>query len=434
MAVFSLGTSATDKLFLEYIYKGVELLLRNNTTVYDRFKTDTQSCKGKYGIMKLNTSVPKSARPSSTSTFPTATQGEYDEFKFYMKRGMYASLQFDGLAIACGKGDDAAAKDIIKTETEGIMFYIADRLNKQYWGDGSGRLAQMSAAVSTPGVTAYVDGPWHGQDTNEYTPPSAYLAEGQSVDIRDDTSPYTIEAEEVTISAISEGGAGTDTLTFAENITCTDNAYILDHDTYAAADAAGTGVPVGLYAIINTANQTIGMTSTNYFQGINRSNVTNAQAQLFNMGSAAVTNKKVLEVIQKCEKWGTIDVILTNSALWRNWAEILYGDKTMPDNPQVWGGVSGMDFYGGKGKNRKIPIIWDDDCPDQRIYFIDDSTIKISAPTTNGMAWRRGDGGRVLVAIQGKDEFGCNLVHYYNMTCRNPRANGCLYGVTHTES
>ena len=429
MAVFSLGTSATDKLFLEYIYKGVEILLRKNTTVYDRFKTDTQSCKGKYGIMKLNTAVPKSARPSSTSTFPTAKQGTYDEFKFYMKRGMYATLQFDGLAIACGKGDDAAAKDIIKSETEGIMFYIADRLNKQYWGDGSGRLAQLSAAVANT-TTAYVDGPWHGQDTNEYTDPSNYLAEGQSVDIRDTSG--TLEAEEVEISTISAGSAGTDTLTIGENITATDDAYIFDHDTYASEDAAGTGVPVGLYGIINTANQTIGITSTSYFQGLDRSSTTNAQSQLFDMGSVTITNKKVLEVIQKCEKWGNIDVIIANSALWRNWAEILYADKTMPDNPQVWGGVSGMDFFGGKKK--KIPIIWDDDCPDQRIYFIDDSTIKISAPTSNGMGWRRGDNGRVLTAVQGKDEFAANLVHYYNMTCKNPRANGCLYDVTHTES
>jgi len=78
-----------------------------NTKVYDRFKTNPKLVRGEFGVMKLATAASKSARPSSSSNFPTARQGTYDEFICYIKRGMYASLQFDNLPLVLGKDDGA---------------------------------------------------------------------------------------------------------------------------------------------------------------------------------------------------------------------------------------------------------------------------------------------------------------------------------------
>ena len=423
-----LGTTATDKLFLEYITPGMHIQFVENTILYDRFKTKTETCLGRHGIMKVQTHAAKSARPSSTSTFPTAKQGRYDEFLFYMKRGMYATLQFDGLATACGKGK-GAVKDIIQSEIDGMMIYIANRLNRQFWGDGSGRLAQLAAAVAAS-ATVTVDGPLHGQDTNEYTDPSMYLDEYMDVDIINGDGVK--QASAVELATISAGLAGTDTLTMSEVLTADDNAYIFDVDTYAATEGPGTGVPLGLKAIINTANQTVGITLTTAFQNINRIGNTWAQGQLFNNGDAVITNKAVLSDIHRLEKYGNINVIITNGPIWRNWGEILWGDKTMPNDPVFWGGIAGMGFYGGRKK--LIPIIWDDDCPDEEVYYIDDTKIVISAPTNSGLEWLPGDSGRILYRVQGKDEYAANLRWYYNMTSPKPQALGCRYGVTHTSA
>lgn len=423
-----LGTSATDKLFLEYITPGLHIQFVENTKLYDRFKTKTETCLGRHGIMKVQTSAAKSARPSSTSTFPTAKQGRYNEFLFYMKRGMYATLQFDGLAIACGKGK-GAVKEIIQTEIDGQMIYIANRMNRQYWGDGSGRLAQLSAAVADT-TTAYVDGPLHGQDTNEYTDPSLYLDEYMDLDVYNDDDVR--QASEVELTTIVAGGAGTDTLTIGESITVDDDSYFFDVDTFATSEGPGTGVPVGLYAIINSANQTVGTTLTTAFQNINRIGNTWAQAQMFDNGTAVITNKAVLSDLHKLEKHGRISVLITNGAIWRNWAEILWGDKTMPNDPVFWGGIAGMGFYGGN--KQLLPIIWDDDCPDQRLYYIDDSKIVISSPNAAGLEWLPGDSGHILYRVQGKDEYAANLRSYYNMTTNRPQALGCRYGITHTSS
>lgn len=436
MSVATLSTSGLNKLFLEFIKPGLEVEFYTNTTTYGRFKTDVESCLGKYGIMKVISATPKSARPSGTSTFPTADQGTYQEFVFYMKRGMYATLQFDGLALACGKGA-GAVKDLLKAETEAIMSYIPHKLNKQFWGDGSGRLAILSAAIAAS-TTGYVDGDttnlgWFGIDSNGYTPPSRYLFEGMSVDIYNASG--VLQASDVKISTLSEGGAGTDTLTFATAISADDNSYLFDHDTYTTTEAAGTGVPMGLAGIISTANATIGITASSAFQGINRSTYNWAQAQVFNMGSAigspaVVTEKKMLEVIQKCERYGMLSVILTNDVIWRNLFEILKADKTMPNDPGYWGGLTGMKFYGGKAKG--LPIIYDEDIPDGRMYFIDDKSIMISAPDKNGMDWLPGDSGNILSRVQGKDEYAANLRWYYNMTCKKPKANGLLRYVKHS--
>jgi len=438
MAVTSLSTSGLNKFFLEYVKPGLEVMWYNNTTIYDRFKTDTDTCLGKYGVQKVIYAAPKSARPSSSSTFPTADSSSYNEFTFYMKRGMYASLQFDGLAEACGKGA-GAVKELVKSETENLMGYIPNKLNKQFWGDGSGRLAILSAGISAS-TTGYVDGDttnWglFGIDSNYYTAPSKYLFEGMSVDIY--SSAGVLEAEDVKISTIAEGGAGTDTLTFAETITASANSFIFDHDTYASTEAAGTGVPMGLQGIISSSNPYIGITASSAFQGINRSNYSWACGQVFNMGAAigtpaVVTETKLLECIQKVEKWGKCDVILTNDIIWRVLFEILKADKTMPNDPGLWGGLSGIKFFAGKSKS--TPIIYDEDCPDGRIYFIDDGSIKISAPDKSGLTWLPGDNGNILYRVQGKDEHAANLRWYYNMTISRPKANGYLRYVKHASS
>jgi hypothetical protein len=432
MSVATVNTTSLNKLFLEFIKPAMEQEFVTNTTIYNRFKTNTEAVMGKYGVVKLLTAAAKSARPSSSSTFPSASQSTYDEFIMYLKRGMYASLQFDGLAMAVGKGK-GAVKDLVKAETESIMLYIPHKLNKQFWGDGSGRLAQLYAGVAGS-VTAYVDGPWHGQDSSGLTPFSRYLAEGMLVDVY---IAGVKQVDGVKILSIAEG-ASYDTLTMESAITCDADSYIFDHDTYAASEAAGTGVPMGLYGIINSANATVGTTATSYFQNIDRTAKSWAQAQVFNMDPAGgttktvITNKKILECIQKIERYGTVNVIITNDHIWRAYYSILEADKTMPNNPAYWGGTTGITFYGGR--NKAIPIIYDEDCPDNRVYFIDDKRIQIIAPSEGGMDWLPGETGNILSRVQGKDEYSANLRWYYNMTCTLPKALGVLTYVKHSDT
>jgi len=426
MAVTTLATTATDKLFLEYILPGLNIEIRENTVLYDRFGTDTESVLGKYAVFKCLTASPKSARPSSSSTLPTAKSGTYSEFLLYMKRGMYAQLQFDGLAVACGKGE-GAVMDLIKAETKAILIYISNKLNKQFWGDGSGRLAQLNAATSND-TSVSIDGPLFGQQTDEYTDPSTYLAEGMDVDIY--SSAGALEAEDVEISSIVNDGDGTATLTMAEAITATDDAYIFDHDTYASSQAPGTGVPMGLRGIIDTSDPYTGITSTD-FQNVDRTTYSWARAQLVNMSSAAVTNRKMLESVMKAEKYGRVKVIITNDIIWRAYYEILETDKTLPNEPNMWGGVQGISFYGGRGG--KIPVIYDTDCPDGDMVFLDDDYLQVYAPTANGMTWLPGDNG-ILTRVQGKDEWTASLVWYYNFGTVKPLALVRLYDIKHAAS
>lgn len=426
MSVLQMGTSATDKLFLEYILPGLHVEIKENTKLYGRFKGDTNVAEGKYAVFKCLTKAPASFRPSSSSTFPTAKQGSYDEFLIYMKRGMYGSLQFDGLAVACGKGK-GAVMNILKAELQGGTTYISNKLNRQFWGDGSGRLAQLSAAISNS-VTGYIDGHKFGQDANGYTDPSQYLEEGMSVDLY--STAGALQAEDIEITTISKGGAGTDTLTFAEAVTAADNAYILDHDTYAASQAAGTGVPMGLDGIIEVSDPYTGITETS-FQNIDRDTYTWARANEVNMGSVAITNQKILQTIMKCEEYGRVAVIFTNDVIWRAYYEILEADKTLPNEKAYWGGLEGLAFYGARAG--KIPILYDTDCPDNNMYFIDDKVLKVFSPMQNAMTWIPGDNG-ILSRVQGKDEWVASLVWYYNFGTNKPKALGKLYNIKHAAS
>jgi len=427
-SVFGMGTAATDKLFLEYILPGLNVEIRENTIMYDRFGTDSKSVSGSKATFKAITGAAKSARPSSSSTLPTAKQGTYKEFNLYMKRGMYAQLQFDGLALACGKGK-GAVMDILKAETKGITIQIANKLNRQFWGDGSGRLAQTIGATSNS-VTVIVNGPLFGQDSNYRTNAANYLDEGQEIDIY--TTAGVLEAEGAEISSMVDNNDGTTTLTLAAAVTCSNDAYIFDTDTYCATQAAGTGVPMGLMGIINTANPYDGITSGSY-QGQDRTAAGNGwtKSQLVTMGSAAISNAKILETVMAAEKYGRVKVAVTNEIIWRSFYQILETDKTMPNEPAFWGGTSGISFYGGR--SGKFPIIYDTDCPDNNMFFLDDSLLQVYAPEQNGMTWLPGDSG-VLTRVQGKDEFVASLIWYYNFGSAKPQGLGRLYAIKHAAS
>jgi hypothetical protein len=158
---------------------------------------------------------------------------------------------------------------------------------------------------------------------------------------------------------------------------------------------------------------------------------------MFNMGSAigtpaVVTDKQILKVIQKVERFGPVEVIMTNDSIWRALFEILKADKTMPNDPGYWGGLTGMKFYGGKSK--AVPIMYDEDCPDGRMYFWGRDAVQITSPDKMGLDWLPGDSGNILSRVQGKDEFAANMRWYYQMTAKKPRNIGVLRYVKHASS
>jgi hypothetical protein len=424
MAVLAMGTSTTDKLFLEYVMPGFHVQIKEHSKLYDRFKTDTSHVVGKYALFKCLTASPTSARPSSSSTLPTAKQGTYDEFLIYMKRAMYAQLQFDGLALACSKGK-GAIMDVLKAEMEGMSIYIARKLNRQFWGDGSGRLAAMYAAVSNS-TAGYVDSANFGVDSAGYTDPANYLDVGAEYDIY--TTAGSLEEEGVTISAIGAQTAGYRAVTFDRAITCAADSYVFDHDTYAASQAAGTGVPMGLHGIIEASDPYTGITATS-FQNIDRDTYEWARAQEVNMSSLAVTNSKILETVMKIEKFGKCDVIITNEKIWTAIFEEWEGSLGLKTDPAMWGGTTGLSFYGGK--SGKIPIIYDFDCPDNIMMFLDSNYLQVYSPyEKGGMTWLPGDNG-ILTRVAGKDEWVASMVHYNNFGTNKPQALGKLYAVKH---
>jgi hypothetical protein len=146
------------------------------------------------------------------------------------------------------------------------------------------------------------------------------------------------------------------------------------------------------------------------------------------MGNAAITNAKILETVMKVEHFGRVKVAITNEVIWSDFYQILETDKTMPNEPAFWGGTTGLSFYGGKGG--KFPIIYDTDCPDNDMYFLDDSLLQVYAPEQNGMTWLPGDNG-VLTRVQGKDEYTAALIWYYNFGTPKPQGLGRLRLIKH---
>jgi hypothetical protein len=211
----------------------------------------------------------------------------------------------------------------------------------------------------------------------------------------------------------------------------------LNHDTYATAQAAGKGVPMGLSGIISTSNPYVGITSS-YFQNIDRTAAGKgwAKATVVHADGAGSTltplsNVKLLEGVQEQEKWGRAKVLISNLHIWRAFYQTLETDRTLKPEPALWGGLTGITFYAGRSGS--IPFIYDEDAPDNKVFSPDDDYLSNYAPSKNGMAWLPGDNG-ILTRIHGKDESTASLVFYYNFGCEKTKAQMMIDYVKHSAS
>jgi hypothetical protein len=425
MSVYTLTNADQTKLFNEFVMPGLHVEIKERAKLYGRFKSNSSKVAGKHTLFKCLTGATP-GRPMGSSTFPTPKQGVYNDFLVYMKRGYGDTMQFDGLTQAVSKGKGAVV-DIVETEVKGKAIAGANKLNKQFWGDGSGRLAQVVGAVSNS-TSVIVDGPLFGQDANFRTNPANYLFQKQLVDIY--TTAGVLEEEDVEISSILDNEDGTATLTMSTAVTCSNNAYIFDTDTYSIADGAGVGVPMGLSGILGTSDIYNGITA-GHFQNVDRAAAAGwwARTQSLSASSNPVSDAYILRLLMECEKnGGRTKALITNEPIYRAWYQIMKTDNTLTNEKALWQGTTGMTFYGGHAG--AIPIIYDSDCPDNKIVAMDEDVLEVHAPTTHGMQWIPGDSG-ILTKVHGKDEWSAELMWYYNFVCTNPQALGQLTSVKH---
>jgi len=236
-----LNITDQEKLFNEFISKGVTNLIKSKSKIFDQVRKDWSQIdvEGLYAKQKLMLAGSESTGASSTDDYPTPQQSTPGQTIVYIKRAQMFSMGFDGFSLeaAARKGAEMPPLDF---EKEGLFIRMGDDLSRQLIMDGSGRIAKAGAGSGSDTMTITPD---------YFAKATKFLRATRYFDIYTDADPGVLEGEEQVDSVDSDTQ-----ITLKASETWTSGSYLFNKNVQVDDEAAGKGEMMGLLGIISNAD------------------------------------------------------------------------------------------------------------------------------------------------------------------------------------
>ena len=306
-----------------------------------------------------------------------------------------------------------AVESALQFQADTIVTDFSKQLNRQYWSDGVGIIAQAGSvgagtlSVTYPGGTAPDDtrgdiSGWFGP-INYDIKPTKYFAPGQAVGIG------TAAADVGTITTVSGGTAvGTLVVTGAPAINDLDSVYLVDGDE----SAAGTSEIQGMRAAL-----TVGTAAT--YAGITIANSDIWQVQYMGTASNAALTIADMDTVYTAAyeyaKEGDKYAWFMNRSLYTKYGELLTALRRTVNKVELVSGWSGLAFEAGMGE---VGVYLDYDCPDGEAVLLNLDTWTVCQVSDMGFVQDN------LLRRSDYITFQKVFSWYTNLACRCPAANG----------
>lgn len=353
------------------------------TTVGGKYVKFPLRIKRNQGIGYRNESQP----------LPAAGQQGYTEVRVPIRYG-YGRVQVTGQTMRLLSKNYQAFIDVMDREMSGLKDDIVKDSNRIFYGDGSGKLA----AITADGVnTVTVDD-------------LRFLEEDQMVDIV--STAGAVRASNRKITAIDE----------ATKVV-----------TYDGADASATIVATDL--VVRTGNYGLepqGLTSIVKDSGtLFNVDPTTADGRKWkavrkhNSGALrALSEGLMIDTVNAVRtNGGKTSLILTSLGVRTQYFALLSQQRRYTDTKSFDGGFQGLVFHHG----REIPVIDDVDAPLNKMWFLDESSFKVyqesdwSWEDTDNSVWQR---------VVGYDAFEAYMVKYWELATERRNSNAVLEDIT----
>lgn len=327
---------------------------------------------------------------------------------------MTGTFDISDVANKASTNDPGAVEGAMKFQTETLMKDFSKQINRQYWSDGVGAVAQVPASGGSVGVGTlsyqYPDAnlddgraaPYYGainQDIN----PGKYLAPGMFIGVGTAGAAFaTITAVNVAVGT----NVGTIVTTGAIVTNNNDAIYIADGDL----SATGTAEIQGVRAALSEG--------TGNYAGIARSNIVwapqysgTAQNQALSVANMDVVYMSAYEYAQAGDRYAWF----MNKSLYTKFGELQTALRRTVNKMELTSGWSGLAFEAGMGD---VPVMLDFDVPDGEAILLNLDTWTICEVAPMGFvqdnALRRSD----YITFQKVFSW------YTNNLCVAPAANG----------
>jgi hypothetical protein len=383
------ATISTLSNILKDLYKGpVQEQLNNDVWVLQNLARGSNiELVGNTAYIPLHTQRSKAvgSRPEN-GTLPTAGNQVYNRASFDLKYH-YGTIEVTGPSMAKTKSDAGAFLRALESEMEGILTDLKYDLARQFYGDGTGRIAQCG---TTTAANLVVLG-------SAEMVQKGFLHVGMEVIIgtQADVDAVTGGSNAArTITAVDET-AGTITIDGAA-VTTTSSHYVFRHGS--VADGVSYEMD-GLQKMLGTAAGTVG--------GINETG--NAFWAPNRITGSTVTMNKFQEAKNRIQvkggaKNGSGLLVLTDLSVQNQYANLLQSQVRYVNTIDLKGGFNVLEHNG-------VPIFADHLAPWGNIYFIDSKHLFLV--DNDDWFWLDEDGD--VLKWTGRDAWTAVIARYLNM-------------------
>lgn len=305
----------------------------------------------------------------------------------------YGAVQLSGQTFELADKDYQAFASAVDQELTRLRQDLALDLNRQVYGDGTGKIATI---VSAAGNVLTLD------DTQ-----ITKIRKGMTVDIFDPADTTVAKAASRVITGIDYD---------AKTVTIGGAAITVAADDIVVREGNVNREWNGFDNIINDSGN---------LHDINPSQEPLWKSTVDRTGGQ-ITELRMIEMAHKIVNQGSkTTAILTTQGLMRKYWSILQGMRQIVNTQEFKGGFSGLGFVTDEGE---IPLVSDYQAPKGQMIYINENEMKVLQ--THDWKFMDRDGGTMWDKVPGYDAYQAYLYQYSNLATYRRNAHGKFTGLT----
>lgn len=465
--------SAIDAILKDRYLGPIRDQLNASTVLMSRLRRDTENIDGRIGKIPLRVGRNRGILATSEGgTLPTPGKQSYAVTEIPMAFN-YGLIQVTGQSMGASRTNLGAFIRALDGEVRGMVEDLKNDINRQMFGDGSGRIAVAAGAFSTNTLT--VRAPW---DWNNQTPTLKNIEVGdllayENINTNGLLQGFATAADAgggvfAAVTAVNLANKTFDVAGAAATVAAGDG-IVRGPDTSSATGAIGSGAETGNFRQLATASLAgtkkemmglvgivngpagwpaypIGTASYASYTAIwdvtegdmyggNYGGADIVRAKLQNYQNASVWysnmffNAGVLrsldtdllqQAFDACELNGqaTPTIGITTYGCRRRYIDLLVPDRRFVGEYtyKLDGGWKAVDYNG-------IPIVVDKDCPEGNLFFLSEPNLSIFQ--MSDFHWLDKDGS-ILKYVDRKDAWEAVLAWYAELATDRRNAHACI--------
>lgn len=323
---------------------------------------------------------------------PTPGQQGYGRGHVGLKN-QYGAVQLSGQTFELADKDYQSFASAVDQELKRLRQDLALDLNRQVYGDGTGRISTVASASGN--VLTLSD----AQITK--------IRKGMSIDIYDPADTSVAKVASRVITAVDYD---------AKTITVGGASITVDADDIITREGNVNREWNGFDNMINDSGTLHDIDPSQ--EPLWKSTVDRTGGQ--------ITELRMIEMAHKIVNQGSkTTAILTTQGLMRKYWSILQGMRQVVNTTKFTGGFSGLGFVTDEGE---IPLVSDYQAPAGEMVYINEDEMKVLQ--THDWKFMDRDGGTMWDKVPGYDAYQAYLYQYSNLATFRRNAHGKFTGLT----